>query len=110
MRPFDPVPPELVTEAKAAFMNTARFSVWVNGELAHEQVLWDLDQLEALSEVQAQLCAEASNAGLAWMVEIRFNDGDHVRFGTDRAGMIEPLDLVNGVDSMMEILHRRWGV
>lgn len=46
----------------------------------------------------------AAADGSPWMVELVFPDGDHVRFGTDHAGMVEPMPVA--LDRIIEAIER----
>lgn len=73
-----------------------RIRVHVAGVLVDEQTM-DADAPQGVIEELgvahgcAVQLAEAANA--KWLIEFRFWDGEHVRFGTDPAGCVEPIEV-----------------
>jgi hypothetical protein len=53
----------------------------------------------------AEMVNAAASEGLAWLIEFVFPDGDHVRWGTDSSGMVEPMP----IDDLAAALERRYG-
>ena len=51
------------------------------------------------------MVSAAASEGLEWMIEFKFPDGDHVRWGTDAGGMVEPLPVAD----LEAALSRRYG-
>ena len=87
---------------------TVRVRLFVEGHLCDEV---DLELGGTSDGVLGQLGARhgemvmaAASEGLAWMVEFRFPDGDHVRWGTDANGMVEPVP----IDDLRAALERRY--
>ena len=74
-----------------------RFRVFVAGALVDEvtALIGAGDLLDMLGERHGLLCA-AADAGDPWMIEVRFPDGEHVRWGTDSDGMVLPIDVTMG--------------
>lgn len=80
------------------------FRVYVGGKLVDEAAI-DFAMPDAAGELavvarwQGDLAADAIRRGLLYLVEVEYPDGDHVRFGTDHAGMVDaygpfPLDRI----------------
>ena len=44
---------------------------------------------------------------MVWFIEVSFDDGEHVRFGTDRGGMVLPVEV--GRERLVEALAKRMG-
>jgi hypothetical protein len=49
-------------------------------------------------------CAAADAAGQPWSIEIEFADGEHVRWGTDGRGMVDPVP----VRDLAAAIERQW--
>jgi hypothetical protein len=62
------------------------------------------DLLEESALRHREMVTAAMSEGLTWMVEIVFPDGDHVRWGTDENGMVQPIP----VDDLEAALSRRY--
>ena len=76
-----------------------RIRVFVRGELVDEVTALmsaEVDVFAEFGERHGDLCAAAAERGWPWLVEIRFPDGEHVRWGTDPAGMVLPIETTIG--------------
>jgi hypothetical protein len=88
---------------------SARFRVYIDGALVDDQTVcdgfqeWEIDSLGAHHAI---LCAAASAAGQLWFVEVRFGDGEQLRFGTDAGPMVMPQPI--GLERLAEALAARW--
>jgi hypothetical protein len=87
---------------------TVRVRLFISGKLCDEVNL-DLGagQHEILGEVglrHANMVTAAASEGLEWMTEFLFPDGDHVRWGTDAGGMVQPIP----IDDLAAALRRRY--
>jgi hypothetical protein len=83
------------------------FSVYVNGKLTDRQVLGggdDDDRTARIAAAQGELCAVVESAGGTYLVDICFADGEHVRWGTDRHGMVQPVEVA--MEQLGEALER----
>jgi hypothetical protein len=92
-----------------AWDHPVRFRVWVDGELADETtiVLGTHDEhIEAIAARQAELCNSAEEAGQRYLVEVKFWDGEHVRWGTDTDGMVVPVEV--GLMNLLDAIAARW--
>jgi hypothetical protein len=75
-----------------------RVRLFIAGELADEVTfpigVGTRDLSGVLGAHHGQMVRDASGPGelLPYMIEIRFPDGDHLRWGTDPAGMVWPID------------------
>jgi hypothetical protein len=88
-------------------VKTVEVRVYVAGRLLERDEMTigggDLEVIGALGHRHAHICRTAESEGLAWLIEVVFDDGEHVRWGTDAAGMVEPVP----VDDIAEALLRR---
>lgn len=88
----------------------ATFSVWQDGQLVDRRYMTDEDEPEEvarIAEVQIAVCNLIDVAGGKYLVDIEFWDGEHVRWGTDRNGMVIPIEvgiegLADGIERMRE--------
>jgi hypothetical protein len=86
------------------------FRVWVNDRLADETTI-ELgthdERIEWLASLQADLCNKAEEEGKRWLVEVEFWDGETVKWGTDRDGLVTPVRI--GLGRLLEAIEERWG-
>jgi hypothetical protein len=61
--------------------------------------------LGSLGDQHATRCRAASDAGLPWMIELAFPDGDHVRWGTDADGMVQPIEAT--LDQLERVMRQQ---
>lgn len=70
--------------------------VWIDAELVRAEWLTEVDA-RLLSEVHTDQVALADREGKLWLVDVwdpeAPADHDHLRFGTDTAGMVAPIPL-----------------
>lgn len=64
----------------------------------------DLHVIGEIGARHSQMVTAADSEGIGWMVELIFPDGDHVRWGTDADGMVQPIP----VDDLVAALNRRY--
>ena len=85
----------------------ATFRVYVAGKLVDSDRtdMRHMERIDGIAARQALLCSAAEDADRPWMVEVEFDDGEHLRWGTDPAGMVVPLEM--GLDELHEALMRR---
>lgn len=80
--------------------------LYLGGKMADEtSVQLGVGAREAIGDVgeyHGEMARCATEEGLPWMVEIVFPDGEHVRWGTDSDGMVEPMP----VTQLAELLKR----
>jgi hypothetical protein len=62
------------------------------------------DLIGVLGSRHGDIAAAAERSGKAWLVEIIFPDGDHLRWGTDPDGMVVPLE-VGLADLLRQLLE-----
>jgi hypothetical protein len=97
--------------APAADDTRLRFRVWVAGRLADEYWLdartADHEEIDATAARQAAIVDAAGNAGDPWLMEIydpaRPDGAAYTRWGTDVAGMVNPVAAGAG-EWMTEVL------
>lgn len=66
--------------------------LYVGGELVDEERVSELENsIEIIASRQGELAGQASARGQTYMVEVEFDDGEHVRWGTDPGGMVLPM-------------------
>jgi hypothetical protein len=90
-----------------------RIRVYVDGRIIDDSVLvWGpsglRDILGDLGQKHGELCRAAETTGRPYMVEFEFWDGEFVRWGTDPAGMVEPIYMRDGLANLLAALERRW--
>jgi hypothetical protein len=86
-----------------------RFRLYVDGQLVDDVTVplgGVRDLIGQLGAEHGEIAAAAQRAGRPYLLEIRFWDGEHARFGTDAAGMVEPFAV--GLERLLEILERRY--
>jgi hypothetical protein len=92
-----------------------RFLVYIDGELADEATMEIVPEgpsealfefLSTLAEHHAKVCAAADARGSVYLVDVEFWDGEHVRWGTDVAGMVVPVEV--GLHELSERILERW--
>lgn len=70
-----------------------RVKIWVDGELVVEGTLTDFN-VDGLAREHIEVCVAADRAGKLWLVDVfdpeASPDAAHLRFGTDRDGMVDP--------------------
>jgi hypothetical protein len=57
-----------------------------------------------LGAQHGELAQAADEAGVPWLIEFRFSDGEHVRWGTDSDGMVMPMP-VEDLEAALLRLH-----
>jgi hypothetical protein len=82
--------------------------LYIAGELVDEQAIvagvGARDLIGELGAIHGRQTAAAVEAGRSYLVEFVFADGEHVRWGTDAAGMVEPIpvdDLAAALDRLL---------
>jgi hypothetical protein len=86
---------------------SASFLFYIDGVVAMRDKVTGLNGIDEISTVHSWLVDQCEAHGRKWMVEIVFADGEHVRWGTDRDGMVWPMQ--GGLEQLAEMLARRWG-
>jgi len=92
-----------------------RFLLYVDGALIEEAVaemdpsgpdnaLWTF--LQTLAEHQGRICSNAEANGSVYLIDVEFWDGEHVRWGTDAAGMVIPIEV--GLHDLAQSINARW--
>jgi arabinogalactan endo-1,4-beta-galactosidase len=71
----------------------ARVRLYVDGRMVDEATTLGEDGLRDIAARHAELAELAEQKGHRYMVEFEFSDGEHVRFGSDRDGMVEPIEV-----------------
>ena len=92
-----------------------RFRIWVDGPNLIEDSMLALDlgddaafeALAHMAEAHGEICGKADQAGLTYLVDVEFEDGEHVRWGTDVNGMVLPVGV--GILELTDAITRRWG-
>jgi hypothetical protein len=88
----------------------ARVRLYIAGEVVDDATLVIgspervADVFAVLGERHGQYAAAAADAGASYMVDFEFADGEHVRWGTDPDGMVEPVP----VDDVLAAIEARW--
>jgi hypothetical protein len=91
-------------------MIDARFRFWAGQRLVEDIRLRPDDDSAVLSAIgarHARWAGIADASGQVWFVEVAFDDGEHVRFGTDQGGMVLPVEV--GRERLAEALEKRMG-
>lgn len=78
-------------ERQAPADPTTTVRLYVAGRMVDEATVANDDELTAAGTRQGEACLEAEQRGQRWMVEMVFPDGEHVRWGSDPGGMVEPI-------------------
>jgi hypothetical protein len=85
-----------------------RIRIYVAGLVADETTMplgvGTRDLIGDLATQHAVIARQADQAGKRWLIEFRFPDGDHVRWGNDPDGMVEPIEVVN--DRLLDAIMR----
>jgi hypothetical protein len=88
-----------------------RVRLYVGGEVVDDATLVigsrerALDAFAVLGERHGKHLGAAVEADATYMVDFEFSDGEHVRWGTDAEGMVEPVP----VDDVMAAIEARFG-
>ena len=82
------------------------FRFGVGQRLVESVRVKDPEALEYVGQRHARWAEQADEAGTVWFVEVVFDDGEHVRFGTDRGGMVLPVEV--GRERLAEALAKRF--
>lgn len=91
-----------------------RARMWVDAKLVSDDVaLVDFNNPDSvwpwvkdLAEKHGLSASAAECAGLRYLVEIEWWDGERTRFGTDVDGMVVPVEV--GLHEMVERISERW--
>lgn len=72
-----------------------KFRLYVAGAMVDEVAVilgaGSRELIGAMGQIHGAIVEQAAARGDPWLIEIVFPDGDHVRWGTDADGMVEPL-------------------
>jgi hypothetical protein len=73
--------------------------LYIAGRLVDEATVLE-DGVEEVAARHVEMAEAAEKAGQRFMVEVVFADGEHVRWGTDPGGMVEPTPTEDVGDSL----------
>jgi hypothetical protein len=82
------------------------FNFWVDGEIIQTDTEAGEEDIERISAHHRMLADAHDALGQSWMVEVVFPDGEHVRFGTEDDGMVDPIP-VGSVENLKVALVER---
>jgi hypothetical protein len=90
-----------------------RIRIFVEGRIIDDSLLilgpaGLRDILGDLGAQHGELCRAAEATGRPYLVEFEFWDGEFVRWGTDTARIVEPIDMRDGLANLLAVLERRW--
>jgi hypothetical protein len=96
----------------AANIIFARVRLYIDGRLVDDVTVAagrnaEDDAIPVIAALHGRRCQAAEAAGSTYMVEFIFDDGEHVRFGTDVDGMVVPAEV--GLDRLAKAVVERLG-